>query len=76
MLGLGVGSTNGWFEDDRSGKPWLDRDLNAAQRFWDARGSWLPTWQKRGWMQISSVRMWQLAPHKGCKPEKAQRFVG
>ncbi|KAF2446948.1 glycoside hydrolase family 16 protein [Karstenula rhodostoma CBS 690.94] len=76
VLKVGVGSTNGWFEDNRSGKPWLDRDYNAAQRFWEARDSWHPTWKKQGWMEVSSVKMWQLAPHKGCKLENAQRFVG
>ncbi|OAG05078.1 beta-1,3-glucan-binding protein [Paraphaeosphaeria sporulosa] len=76
VLKVGVGSTNGWFEDNRSGKPWLDRDHNAAKLFWDARREWYPTWEKQGWMEISEVKMWQLAPHQGCKPENAQRFVG
>ncbi|KAL5449582.1 hypothetical protein PMIN06_006806 [Paraphaeosphaeria minitans] len=76
VLKVAVGSTNGWFEDNKSGKPWLDRDTNAAKRFWDARGAWHPTWEKQGWMEVSEVKMWQLAPHQGCKTENAQRFVG
>lgn len=74
-LRLAVGSTNGWFEDNKSDKPWLDRDENAAQRFWETRNEWYPTWKKQGWMEISSVKMWQLAPYQGCKREKAFKVM-
>ncbi|KAJ4297814.1 hypothetical protein N0V90_005710 [Kalmusia sp. IMI 367209] len=76
VLKVGAGATNGWFEDGQSGKPWLDRNANAKLRFWQARDQWYPTWARRGWMEVKSVKMWQQAPHNGCKLSEAQRFVG
>ncbi|KAF1978104.1 glucan endo-1,3-beta-D-glucosidase [Bimuria novae-zelandiae CBS 107.79] len=73
---LSVGSTNGWFEDNRSGKPWLDADTNAKLRFWQARHQWLPSWQEKGWLEVESVKMWQQAGYGGCRAEKASRLVG
>ncbi|KOS21087.1 Beta-1 [Escovopsis weberi] len=54
IINLAVGGTNGWFEDGKSGKPWLDRSDNAKKDFWQARDSWLPTW-KQPQLEISRV---------------------
>ena len=59
ILNVGVGGTNGWFEDGKSGKPWVDSSPTAPKDFWNARDSWLPTWEKAGQMEISKVQMWQ-----------------
>ncbi|KAL9583005.1 MAG: hypothetical protein Q9212_002969 [Teloschistes hypoglaucus] len=58
ILNVAVGSTNGWFKDGASGKPWVDQSLTARKDFWDARAQWHPTWEKHGEMIVSSVKMW------------------
>lgn len=58
ILNVAVGGTNGWFEDNKSGKPWLDASPNARIDFWNARSQWYPTWTEPE-MQISKVMMWQ-----------------
>ena len=59
ILNVGVGGTNGWFQDGKSGKPWVDKSLTAKKDFWDAKDQWYPTWQDNGQMAVSRVRMWQ-----------------
>lgn len=61
ILNVGVGGTNGWFEDGKSGKPWVDQSKTAPLDFWNARDQWYPTWtaEGAGQMEVSSVRMWQ-----------------
>ncbi|KAK5991126.1 Beta-1,3-glucan-binding protein [Cladobotryum mycophilum] len=54
ILNLAVGGTNGWFEDSKSGKPWLDHSENAKKDFWDSRDSWYPTW-KQPQLEVSRV---------------------
>jgi beta-glucanase (GH16 family) len=66
ILDVAVGGTNGWFEDGKSGKPWVDASPTAKRDFWNARGSWLPTWEQGGWMEVRSVRMWQQEGYHGC----------
>lgn len=58
IINVAVGGTNGWFEDNQSGKPWLDASVNAKKDFWQARDSWYPTWVKPE-MEIDKVMMWQ-----------------
>lgn len=58
ILNVAVGGTNGWFEDSKSGKPWLDGSVNAKKDFWNARNTWLPTWTSPA-MEIKSVKIWQ-----------------
>lgn len=58
ILNLAVGGTNGWFEDTKSGKPWVDASPNAKKDFWQARDSWLPTW-KQPQLEVSRVVMLQ-----------------
>jgi hypothetical protein len=65
-LSLAVGSTNGWFEDGVSGKPWIDRSPRAKLDFWEAKDYWLPTWKDGGEMHIKSVTMWQETGYNGC----------
>ncbi|CAL3968348.1 unnamed protein product [Diplocarpon coronariae] len=61
ILNVAVGGTNGWFEDGKSGKPWLDGSPTAKADFWSQRNQWLPTWQEKGagQMTVSKVTMWQ-----------------
>ncbi|KAI1816104.1 concanavalin A-like lectin/glucanase domain-containing protein [Poronia punctata] len=58
ILNVAVGGTNGWFQDSKSGKPWLDSSPNAKKDFWNARDSWFPTWKSPA-MEVSKVAMWQ-----------------
>jgi hypothetical protein len=58
ILNVAVGGTNGWFEDNKSGKPWLDGSPKAAKDFWDSRSTWYPTWTQPQ-MEIQRVQMWQ-----------------
>lgn len=59
LLNVGVGGTNGWFEDGKGGKPWVDASPTARLDFWNAQGSWFPTWERNGEMIVSRVRIWQ-----------------
>ena len=60
IINVGVGGTNGWFKDGKSGKPWVDQSLTARKDFYNAREQWLPTWEEdKGQMVVSRVKMWQ-----------------
>ncbi|KAF3008643.1 hypothetical protein E8E13_008600 [Curvularia kusanoi] len=67
IINVAVGGTNGWFEDGKSGKPWLDGSKTAKKDFWSAKEQWYPTWQKNGQMEVKSVKMWQQSGYNGCK---------
>lgn len=58
ILNVAVGGTNGWFEDGKSGKPWLDSSPNAKKDFWNSQDQWFPTWTDPT-MKVSKVMMWQ-----------------
>ncbi|CAG5128870.1 unnamed protein product, partial [Candidula unifasciata] len=48
ILNVAVGGTNGFFPDNvnwGTKKPWANTSPHAAQDLWDARSSWLPSWQ-------------------------------
>lgn len=68
IVNLAVGGTNGFFPDAAvneggAGKPWSDTSNNAFGDFWNARGSWYPTWQAAGKdaaLQVDYVRVWAL----------------
>ncbi|MCJ1228918.1 hypothetical protein MMC12_005582 [Toensbergia leucococca] len=66
ILNVAVGSTNGWFEDGKSNKPWVDQSPTARKDFWDARAQWQPTWENTGQMTVSSVKIWQQSGYNGC----------
>jgi beta-glucanase (GH16 family) len=57
ILSLGIGGTNGWFQDGTDGKPWVDSSPTAKLDFWRARNDWLPTWKANGSMIIKSVKV-------------------
>ncbi|KAL1599975.1 hypothetical protein SLS59_006048 [Nothophoma quercina] len=67
IINVAVGGTNGWFEDGKSAKPWLDGSQTAKKDFWQAKDQWYPTWEKDGQMEIKSVKMWQQSGYNGCK---------
>lgn len=58
ILNVAVGGTNGWFTDNKDGKPWLDGSTNAKKDFWNARSQWYDTWTQPQ-MEVSKVNMWQ-----------------
>ncbi|KAK3988458.1 glycoside hydrolase [Cladorrhinum sp. PSN332] len=58
ILNVAVGGTNGWFEDNINGKPWLDGSPNAKKDFWKAKDQWFPTWTSPQ-MEVQKVMMWQ-----------------
>ncbi|KPI39642.1 Beta-1,3-glucan-binding protein [Cyphellophora attinorum] len=69
ILNVAVGGTNGWFEDGKSGKPWVDSSKRAKKDFWDAREQWLPTWGENGKdaeMLVKSVKIWQQKGYNNC----------
>lgn len=66
ILSLGVGGTNGWFEDGQSGKPWFDASPAAKKDFWDARDEWYLTWEQPA-LQVKRVQMWQQEEGDGNK---------
>ncbi|KAI9772131.1 MAG: hypothetical protein M1835_006322 [Candelina submexicana] len=66
ILNVGVGGTNGWFQDGASGKPWVDHSPSAPKDFWNAQKQWYPTWEKNGQMTVKSVKMWQQQGYNGC----------
>jgi beta-glucanase (GH16 family) len=57
IISLGVGGTNGWFQDGQSGKPWVDSSPTARLDFWNAKAQWWPTWQEGSEMVIKSVKV-------------------
>ena len=56
IINLAVGGTNGYFPDDKGGKPWSNTSPHAVNEFWDDRDAWYPTWTHP--MVIDSVRVW------------------
>ncbi|TQW00671.1 hypothetical protein V2A60_001730 [Cordyceps javanica] len=56
IINLAVGGTNGWFEDNKSLKPWVNGSPNAKKDFWAAREDWQATW-KQPQMEIKHVLM-------------------
>ena len=66
ILNVAVGGTNGWFQDGQSGKPWVDASPTAKLEFWNARNTWLPTWEANGQMIVKSVKIWQQQGYNGC----------
>lgn len=66
ILNVAVGGTNGWFEDGKSGKPWVDLSPTAKKDFWNTQDQWLPTWEQNGEMIVKSVKIQQQAGYNGC----------
>ncbi|KAK4947937.1 hypothetical protein LTR10_013445 [Elasticomyces elasticus] len=66
IMNVAVGGTNGWFQDDKNGKPWVDESPNPRKDFWNGRDSWYPTWNQSGEMVVKSVKVWQQEGYNGC----------
>ncbi|TKA62127.1 hypothetical protein B0A49_11585 [Cryomyces minteri] len=66
ILNVAVGGTNGWFEDGKHGKPWVDASPTAKHDFWNARAQWQPTWKDNGQMIVKSVKISQQKGWNGC----------
>lgn len=66
ILNVAVGGTNGWFEDGKSGKPWVDASDTARRDFWNAQGQWFPTWEEKGEMLVKSVKIYQQEGYGSC----------
>jgi beta-glucanase (GH16 family) len=56
IINLAVGGTNGWFEDGKAGKPWLNTSPNAKKDFWEAREQWYSTW-KQPQLEVKHIKM-------------------
>jgi len=60
IMNVAVGGTASYFPDGMGGKPWNNQDPHAVNAFWNARNTWLPTWQgDHVAMQIDWVRVYQ-----------------
>jgi beta-glucanase (GH16 family) len=57
ILSLGIGGTNGWFEDGKANKPWVDSGSQAKLDFWRAKDQWWPTWQGGSEMVVKDVKV-------------------
>lgn len=61
ILNLAVGGTNAYFPDGIGAKPWSNQDSRSVNAFYDARGTWLPTWRgEDAALKIRSVKAWAL----------------
>lgn len=50
-----------YFPDGQGGKPWSDQGQHAVNDFWNARNSWLPTWNgEAAALKIDSIKVWGL----------------
>jgi hypothetical protein len=65
IMNLAVGGSNGFFPDELINqpypKPWLNTSPNTFLDFWNARASWLPTWQgDDAALQVDYVRVYAI----------------
>lgn len=44
IMNVAAGGVNGYFQDGVCNKPWANSSGNAANEFWNSRGTWFPTW--------------------------------
>lgn len=68
IINLAVGGTT-FFPDDAvnaGGKPWANKSPSATADFWNARNSWMPTWNlmqnlsREASLIVDYVRIWAL----------------
>lgn len=68
IINLAVGGTT-FFPDDAvnaGGKPWVNKSPSATADFWNARNSWMPTWNlmqnlsREASLIVDYVRIWAL----------------
>lgn len=70
ILNLAIGGTNGFFPDEVPAtpeKPWSNTSPTALLDFWNARDSWLPSWQQGesrisegAALKIDYVKIWKM----------------
>nr|ABL63380.1 beta-glucan recognition protein [Biomphalaria glabrata] len=64
----GVGFFPDNFVNSPYPKPWNDHTGHAATAFWNARNSWLPTWNldkdngEGAAMQVNYIKVWKMGP--------------
>lgn len=67
IINLAVGGENGWFQDGKSKKPWVDGSPTAKKDFWNARDKWQKSWEEGDpELKIRAVRVWQQQGYNGC----------
>jgi len=44
ILNVAAGGTNGWFQDNVGGKPWVDQSATAMRDFAFHQSDWYSTW--------------------------------
>lgn len=65
-INLAVGGTKAFPDDALTAKPWKNSSPTAVTEFWNARNSWLPTWNLEQNMSrnasfvVDYVRVWAL----------------
>lgn len=68
IINLAVGGQNGWFQDGKSQKPWIDGSPTAKKDFWNAKDKWLKSWDEGSpELRIRAVRIWQQQGYNGCE---------
>ncbi|KAF2148422.1 glycoside hydrolase family 16 protein [Myriangium duriaei CBS 260.36] len=62
IMDVAVGGTDGYFPDGVGNKPWVDGNQNAPLAFWNAAGTWYPTWGDGDTvgLNVRSVKMYSL----------------
>jgi beta-glucanase (GH16 family) len=60
LFNVAVGGTNGYFVDGVGNKPWSNEDPHSVNAFWNAWGSWYPTWKgENAALQVDWIKVWQ-----------------
>lgn len=72
-MNVAVGGIN-FFPDDGQNqggaKPWNNKSPTASRDFWNARGSWYPTWNPKknngedAALQVNYVKVYKMKPNK------------
>ncbi|XP_069170701.1 beta-1,3-glucan-binding protein [Procambarus clarkii] len=70
VLNVAVGGVNGYFPDgvpSNPAKPWSNTSPQAFLDFWNARDSWLPSWEngegrvsENAALQVDYVKVWKM----------------
>lgn len=73
IMNVAVGGTSGFFPDGYPGKPWSNTSPNAVNQFYDASGSWLPSWELNNSahpsaMKVDFVKFYCLPEVEGSCP--------
>ena len=62
VINVAVGGVSDFFPDGAGGKPWLNKDGDAVNKFYAAKQQWLPTWQygtNQAALQVDWVKVYQ-----------------